>query len=245
MKMKKDHTILGVKIDNLSRSDILKRISFFLDEKKFHQIATINPEFLLEAQKNLCFRIILNNCALNVVDGFGIGCAFLRYGSRLKSRIAGADLMMEILKMANERGLGVFLAVNKDGLSRFEEVRSAILKIYPKLVIKGANFEKKVVCCMLYSTCPVLLCNFGAPYQEVFLDSQKDARIQLAMGVGGSFDFLTGKIKRAPAWMRQIGLEWLWRIFQAQQWKYKKDRLKRIWKAIIVFPIKIILCNEK
>jgi N-acetylglucosaminyldiphosphoundecaprenol N-acetyl-beta-D-mannosaminyltransferase len=243
--MKNGHTILGVKIDNLNKADILKKISIFLDEKKFHQIATINPEFLLEAQENLCFRVILNKCALNVADGFGIGCAFLRYGSYLKTRIAGVDLMMEILRMANERGLGVFLAVNKDGLSKFEEIRSAIIKIYPDLVIKGANFEKKVVCCMLYGTCPILLCNFGAPYQEVFLDSQKDARIQLAMGVGGSFDFLTGKIKRAPVCMRQIGLEWLWRIFQAQQWKYKKERLKRIWKAVVVFPIKIILCNEK
>ena len=121
--------VLGININNLSKEQILGRINFFLSENKFHQIATINPEFTLEAQKNLRFRKVLNSCDLNIADGFGIKLAFLRFGRKLKCRLAGADLMMEILKIAQEKKLPIFLAINKDGLSSFEEIKEAILKI--------------------------------------------------------------------------------------------------------------------
>jgi len=253
--MKKEHKILGVRVDNFSQEEILEKIESFLGEEKFHQIATVNPEFILEAQKNLEFKNILNSCTLNVADGFGVRCAFWRFGRHLKSRMAGVDLMQEILKIAEQKKLKIFLAINKDGLSNFEEIREAISKTYPSLVIEGSNLDcyshenGTFIANLSASTLDsrlrgndncVLFCNFGAPYQEVFIDSQKDVRIRLAMGVGGSFDFLTKKIKRAPVFVRHIGLEWLWRALQAQPWEYKKERLKRIWKAVVVFPIKVI-----
>ncbi|HAT73435.1 MAG TPA: hypothetical protein DCS08_00335 [Candidatus Moranbacteria bacterium] len=135
--------ILGVKVDNLTKKEILEKVRFFLAEPKFHQIATINPEFILESQKNPEFKKILNNCNLNVADGFGIRLAFWRFGKKLKARFAGADLMLEILKIAQKQNLNVFLAVNKDGLSTFEETKEAILKIYPDLEINGGNIDTK------------------------------------------------------------------------------------------------------
>jgi N-acetylglucosaminyldiphosphoundecaprenol N-acetyl-beta-D-mannosaminyltransferase len=249
--------ILGVKIDNLSREETLEKISGFLTDGKFHQIATVGPEFILEAQKNEEYKNILNNCNLNVADGFGIKCAFWRYGKKLKSRFAGVDLMQEILKIAEDRGLGVFLACRKDGLSNFQETKEAILKIYPGLIINGANLNphpasevestlslrerglegegKNDYYKLQTINYKLILCNFGAPYQEIFLNSLKNDTIGIAMGVGGSFDFITGKVKRAPKFMRQIGLEWLWRLIK------QPNRWKRIWNAVIVFPIKIIL----
>ncbi len=233
--------ILGVRIDNLDRFEILDKIKFFLTEPKFHQIATINPEFILEAQKNLNFRNILNSCDLNVADGVGIKLAFWRFGKNLKCRLAGADLMLEILKIAQTQKLSVFLAVNKNGLSTFEETKEAILKIYPDLTIEGITLEKNVSCFMFHVSCPIVFCNFGAPNQELFINSQKCDMIRLAMGVGGSFDFITKKVRRAPKFMQFIGLEWLWRIFQPQKWKFKKERLRRIFQAVIFFPIKITI----
>lgn len=241
--------ILGVKVDNLTKKEILEKIRTFLTEPKFHQIATINPEFILEAQKNSEFRNILNTSDLNVADGFGIRLAFWRFGKNFKTRLAGADLMLEILKIAQTQKLSVFLAVNKDGLSTFKEIKNAILKIYPNLEINGYNFDIHKY--NNYSIQPykeelnnnsykLLFCNFGAPHQELFINSQKCDTIRLAMGVGGSFDFLTGKVRRAPRFMQIIGFEWLWRIFQPQEWKFKKERLKRIFQAVIIFPIKII-----
>jgi N-acetylglucosaminyldiphosphoundecaprenol N-acetyl-beta-D-mannosaminyltransferase len=240
-----EYKILDVRVDNLSQKEILEKIEGFLSEEKFHQIATVNPEFVLEAQKNLEFKDILNSCALNVADGFGIKLAFWRYGWNLKARIAGADLLLEIFKIAQQKKLKIFLAINRNGLSSFEEIKMAILKIYPNLQIEGMDLDKNTVHCSLFTGPCLLFCNFGAPRQEIFLNSQKDAKIRLAMGVGGSFDFLTKKVRRAPIFMRYLGLEWLWRVFQAQSWEYKKKRLKRIWKAVVVFPVKLLLCKEK
>lgn len=253
--------ILGVKIDNLSRKEILEKIEGFLREDKFHQIATINPEFILHAQKDKKFKNILNSCDLNIADGIGIKFAFWRLGlQKLKTKIAGVDLMKEILRIANNRGLGVYLITNKDGLSNWKETRGAILRTYSSLKINGSNLNchsepaeesnpdeirsldfarddmNKI------GNYNILFCNFGAPYQEKFLYSLKnlkDAKIRLAMGVGGSFDFLTGKLRRAPLWMRKIGLEWLFRLIQQPR------RFRRIFNAVIIFPIRIIFGYDK
>ena len=254
--------ILGVKVDNLPRKEILEKVNNFLSEDRFHQIATINPEFILEAGRDEDFRNILNNCDLNVADGFGLKFAFWRSGEKLNFRIAGADLMEEILRLAEKNNFKIFLAASSRGLSSWEETRDAIFKKYPKLEIGGKNYgchsersASEVEKANFNSvrslaeftplnsgarddivTCDIVFANFGAPYQEKFLNSLKTAensKIKLAMGVGGNFDFLTGKIKRAPVFMRKIGLEWLWRLFQQPR------RIKRIFNAVVVFPIKM------
>ena len=232
------YQVLNIRIDNLSHKEVIQKIEFFLASSHFHQIATINPEFILEAQKNSSFKKILNQTSLNVADGIGIKWALYYLGKKLKQRIAGADLMMEILKIASRKKLSIFLVVNKEGLSTFKEIRLAILKLYPHLNISGIELEKKFVPSskiVIPPTANILFCNFGAPHQEFFINSQKNANVRLAMGVGGSFDFLTGKIHRAPKLMRNLGLEWLWRLILQPQ------RLKRIWKATILFPMKVII----
>jgi N-acetylglucosaminyldiphosphoundecaprenol N-acetyl-beta-D-mannosaminyltransferase len=234
--------ILEVKIDNLSRLKIFDKIKSFLQEEKFHQIATVNPEFILQSQKDLEFRNILNDCDLNVADGVGVWFAFLRYGKYLKSRMAGIDLMLEILKLANENKLAVFLVSHESALSSWEETRNAILKKYPNLKINGTILDtecpKGHSVSILSKDNEIVFCNFGAPEQEKFLHSLKsleNSKIKLAMGVGGSFDFLTGRRKRAPICIRKAGLEWLWRFLQEP-----KYRAKRIFRAVIIFPIRVL-----
>jgi N-acetylglucosaminyldiphosphoundecaprenol N-acetyl-beta-D-mannosaminyltransferase len=245
--------LLNVRIDNFTKKEIFEKVSSFLSESKFHQIATINPEFILEAQKNEAFRNILNNCDLNIADGIGIKFASWRYGKHLKRRLTGVDLMREILRISDDRGLGIFLVANKDGLSTWEETRDEILKIYPRVNIFGVNLNKNDFSYKIptYPAGPVgeqdakyqiLFCNFGAPYQELFINCQKNDTIRLAIGVGGSFDFLTGKTKRAPVLVCKLGFEWLWRVFQ--QPENKLGRLKRIWNAVVVFPKKVIFNKE-
>lgn len=252
--------ILEVRIDNLEKKEILEKIEGFLAGDKFCQIATINPEFILQAQKDEEYKNILNNCDLNIADGMGIRFAFWRYGEKLKARITGADLFWEILKMANEKNLNIFLAASKDGLSSWEETAGAIKKTYPDIKISGADIdchserseESRTSGTSNISTgsfaiaqddknkiseADIVFVNFGAPYQENFLHSlknQKNGKIRLAMGVGGSFDFATGKLRRAPLWMQKAGLEWLFRLIQ------QPKRFKRIFNAIVVFPIKVI-----
>ena len=232
--------VLGIEIDNLTKKEILEKLEFFLSEDKFHQIATINPEFILRAQKDREFKAILNQCDLKVADGVGIWYAFLRFGKKLKTTMPGVDLLTEILQIANEGRLSVFLAINKDGLSSYKEIVLVLNKNYPNINFFGEDINPRITDYQLLITSySILFCNFGYPFQETFIQSQKDARIRIAMGVGGSFDFLTGKITRAPFWMRQFGLEWLWRFVQEP-----KYRVKRIFKAVIVFPIKILFSKK-
>ncbi len=233
--------LLGIKIDNLPKQEVIYKIEQFLSENIFRQIATVNPEFILKAEKDKSFKKILNNCDLNIADGIGVRFAFWRFGKNLKCRFSGIDLMRQILQIADKKKLKVFLVANKNGLSTWQETADAINKKYPKLLIEGINTTFQNLqnsrCQILDANCQLIFCNFGAPYQEKFIAKLKkeNTDIKLAMGVGGSFDFISGKIKRAPKWLRFLGLEWLWRLFQQQH------RLKRIFKAVIIFPIKVIL----
>lgn len=231
--------ILGVKVDNLIKQEILLKLNVFLDDPRFRQIATINPEFVLEAQKNREYKKILNACDLNVADGVGIWLAFLRFGSYLKAKITGVRVTSYILKKAEQKKLSVFLACKKDGLSSFWEIKKAIARKYPKLEIKGADLNSGSTSSKILGVNQeILLCNFGTPAQELFIKSQKNDKIRLAVGVGGTFDFWTGKAKRAPVAMRKIGLEWAWRLVQ------QPKRMKRIYRSVVVFPLKIIF-NKK
>jgi N-acetylglucosaminyldiphosphoundecaprenol N-acetyl-beta-D-mannosaminyltransferase len=230
--------ILGVRVDNLPKNEVLEKIGGFLGEDKIHQIATVNPEFILAAQKDEDFKNILNSCDFNIPDGIGLSVAFWKKGQAIKARIPGADLFEGLLNMAQRNNLGVFLVANSGGLSSWEETRDAILRKYPDLEIDGVNLDKNTIdSSSVNCQMPIVFCNFGAPYQERFLHSlkgEKNDKIKITMGVGGSFDFLTGKLKRAPVFVRSMGLEWLFRLIQ------QPKRLKRIWNAVIIFPIKVI-----
>lgn len=251
--------ILGVEIDNLSRAEILARVERFLAEPKFHQIATVNPEFLVEADRNPEFKKLLNDCDLRVADGFGISLAAFfrsliasspfrkgegREGVFPFERFPGVDLTEELLRMANERHLSVFLAVRADGLSSFEQVRIAILKKYPRLKINGLDIQISSLIGnwkLEIGNSAIVFCNFGSPAQEFFLAKLKSEGIQsrVAMGVGGAFDYLTGKQMRAPWCLQKCGLEWLWRLL-SQPWRWH-----RIWTAVAVFPMKILTKKDR
>ncbi|MFA9261926.1 MAG: WecB/TagA/CpsF family glycosyltransferase [Undibacterium sp.] len=225
--------IFHIGIDNLSRTDVLKRIDDWLGQPGFHRIATVNPEFLLLSEKNKAFRGALLSADLRVADGFGLHLPFFLAGETLIERIPGADLLSEILVRANEERLSIGLMLDPGGLSKYEEIRTVLLKTYPNLTVEKFAPE------YLLGTNPapyhIVFCNYGAPLQEIVLAGLKAApgNIRLAMGVGGAFDFLTGKVPRAPKALRAIGLEWLWRLWQ------QPKRWKRIWNAVIVFPTKV------
>jgi N-acetylglucosaminyldiphosphoundecaprenol N-acetyl-beta-D-mannosaminyltransferase len=231
--------ILGVRIDNFSEKEALEKVKFFLQEDKFHHVATINPEFVLLAQKDAAFKDIVNNCELCLADGIGIWFSHLRFGKILKNRVVGADLTRQILEIAHKEKMSVFIANSNKGLSRWEEIRNVILEMYPDLNVRGANLDKnRCDLDLSQEQAQILFCNFGAPHQEKLihsLKSQKNSKIRLAVGVGGSFDFLTGKIRRAPKIFQKIGLEWLWRFFQEPRY-----RARRIFRAVIIFPIRIL-----
>ncbi len=229
--------LFGILITSASREEILAQVKMFLTEPRFHRIATVNPEFLVRADHDEVFKQSLQKADLCVADGMGIVLAGWLQGRRV-TRFPGVDLLHEILTIAERDGHTVYLAIKKDGLSSYEEIRMALLKKYPALVVSGTdallsgigNWKLEI------GNSAIVLCNYGAPMQEIFLANLKEAGVtsQLAMGVGGSFDFMTGKQKRAPQWLRAVGLEWLWRLI------LQPSRFRRIWNAVVVFPMKVL-----
>lgn len=229
--------IFDIGIDNLSRAALLERIDDWLAQDGFHRITTINPEFLLLAEKNRAFRGALLSADLRVADGFGLHLPFLLAGETLVERIPGADLLPEILARANEKQLSVGLLLDPGGLSSYEDIKKTLHECYPNITVEKFSPE------LLTGTSPIpyqiVFCNYGAPLQEIVLAGLKASpgNIRLAIGVGGAFDFLTGQIPRAPKLFRSLGLEWAWRLWQQPR------RFRRIWNAVVIFPTKV-LCQK-
>lgn len=227
--------LLGVTIDPVSRSEVSDLIRLWLSVEEFRRIATVNPEFLVLADDDEIFCRSLEAADLRLADGFGIVVAGWFRGDRI-TRFSGADLMEDLLRVANAECLSVYIAARKDGLSSLEEMKESIRKRYPNILIDGEEYDPSQAEDVSGISSDILLCNFGAPEQEYFLESCRayPGTAKIAVGVGGSLDYLTGKIARAPIWFRYIGFEWLWRLGQQPR------RWRRIWNATGVFFWKVL-----
>ncbi|PID52454.1 MAG: hypothetical protein CR972_02075 [Candidatus Moraniibacteriota bacterium] len=237
MSQKNDVYVFGVSVNNVSYDIILETITQFLKSSTYHHIVTLNPEILLKAYKSFQYKKILNDAALGVVDGIGLYIALWRRGKKLHTRITGVDLMHEVLKRVDDCSGKVFLAAHIDGLSSWTETKNSLEVRYPHIIFSGNDIDPRDVNYNHISV-DVILCNFGAPEQEIFLSKMQNTNAKIGIGVGGAFDFVTGVVPRAPRWMRTWGLEWLYRLYKQPR------RFKRIYNAVIVFPLKALWNNK-
>ncbi len=234
-------SILGVNISVIDRAAALKRIGEYLRGSGQHFLVTPNPEIVLAANQDEELHHILNKADLSLMDGMG-----LKLAARLKGvsapRVTGADLVPELLTLAEEKGLRVLVVNWRDGLSSAADIESSLKGRYPRLDLAvqsvdrfGRDFDPAAA-----GQAAVMLVTLGAPYQEKFIyhNLKKVPSLRLAAGIGGALDFLSGKVKRAPKFMRLLGLEWSWRLFQkpaGSQGQAVYRRYRRIWRAVFVF----------
>lgn len=220
--------ILGVKIDNLSFDEILQKIEGFLNDGNQHFIVTPNPEILIKASKNEEFRDILNQADLSIPDGIGLIFFSHLLKESLKQRITGIDLMEKICQQAALKDWSVFL-LGAQPASISQQAAQNLKNKYPGLKIKAAEEE-------FNGQADILFVALGASEQEKFIfnNLKKMPSVKLAMGVGGAFDVISGSIPRAPRFLQKIGLEWFFRLV------IQPRRIKRIFNAIIIFPISAI-----
>jgi len=232
--------ILGIKIDSLTMEEALRKVEGFLTDGQQHYIVTPNPEFLVLAQKDEKFRQILNQADLAVPDGIGLIFASWFLGRPLKQRIAGTDLMEKICQKAAQKKWPVFLIGGGEGITEkaAENLRKKYLRLKIGTVPQIQSLSARTVSegQSLSEGLSLLFVALTVPKQEKWINEnlEKMPSVRLAMGVGGAFDFMAGQVPRAPKFLRVIGLEWLWRFF-CQPW-----RIKRIFKAVIVFPYLVI-----
>lgn len=230
-------SLLGIPIDALSKSEAVRRIiDFSHDQGQQHHIMTPNPEMLVHASNDPQFADLLQRTSMNVPDGVGLLLAARLFGKRLPERVTGTDLLDALCA---EQDVGdIFFLGAAPGVA--EKASTVLQKQYPHLRIVGCfagspdrNEEDAIIHRINASGASILFVAYGAPAQDVWIDRNlsKMPNVRVAMGVGGAFDFIAGVQQRAPTVMRSIGLEWLWRLLH-EPW-----RLKRITKAVIVFPL--------
>ncbi len=244
--------ILGVSVNNVTMQEALNRIDSMVKNGKKHYVVTPNAEFLVDAQKDKKFKRILNNADLAIPDGMGLIYASKLYGAPLAERVAGTDLVDQLCWQAAEKGWTVFFLGGLFGVG--EKAAKKLSERYPGLNVcgfyEGKREEKydegtvqEIKTIVGDKRIDILFVAYGHRYQEKWIARNLGTLdVSVAVGVGGAFDFISCYIPRAPSWMRRAGLEWLFRLYQ-QPWRWK-----RIFKAVIVFPllvIKDIVINAK
>lgn len=222
-------SILNVRIDNVTYNDAIARVKDFLHEPGLHQIATVNPEFVVIAQSKPEFMRVLNSTALNVPDGVGLLWAARRRGTPLRERVAGQDLMERICALAAEQGIKVFLLGAREGIA--EKAATKLKEKYPSLEIAGCyagspspDENEPITQRINESGARILFVAYGPPKQELWIarNASRLKNVAVAMGVGGTFDTLAGIVPRAPQWMRDAGFEWTYRLLR-EPWRLKRQ----------------------
>jgi N-acetylglucosaminyldiphosphoundecaprenol N-acetyl-beta-D-mannosaminyltransferase len=221
--------ILGVRIDNLTEEEILQKMEDFLEDGQQHYIVLPYSEFIVRADKDERFRRLINQADLSICDGRGLFFAMRFLGYSPKEQVAGVKLVKNIAekyqkiflfggrkevvkKTADVLGPNIIGAI--DGYQKNEKVIKEIDKVQPKIILVG----------------------LGSPKQEEWISRnlKKMPSVRLAVGVGGAFDFISGRIRRAPCFLQKAGMEWLWRLI-LEPW-----RVGRVFNAVVKFPFLVI-----
>lgn len=233
--MNKRINLLGVPIDSVTIGEAVEKIKSFLNDGSQHHVMTPNSEMLVEASRNPKFKSVLNSTSLNLPDSIGI-----KWFGRLPARVTGVDTVIDLCKKLGDSHPIFLLGGTEEVGQRTGEV---LQKKNSDLVIAGCyegspseDDAEEIIKRVNESGSHLLLVAFGAPKQDLWIRKHlnKMPKVRVAMGVGGTFDFIAGRMKRAPSFMRKMGLEWLWRLI------LEPKRFMRIIRATIVFPLLVL-----
>ncbi len=235
--MRETVEITGIKVDNVNMDEAAGALAGYLDTEACSMVFTPNSEILLEAIKNRELEAALNDGQLVVPDGIGVVIASRFYGTPVKEKVAGIDLMLRLMEIADSRGKSIYLLGGKPGVA--EEAAIKLTEKYGGLRIAGTRDgyfkiedEEKIISEINGSKADILLVALGAPKQENFIYKRRnELKVRIAMGVGGSLDILAGKAKRAPEFYQRAGLEWFYRLMK-EPWRI--GRMMRLPKFIAV-----------
>ncbi|MGQ9427239.1 WecB/TagA/CpsF family glycosyltransferase [Gilvimarinus sp. F26214L] len=225
--------LLGCSMDVASMSETINRIEVALLEGRFTQHVVINVAKLVNMRKDPELDASVRGCDIINIDGMGVVLGARLLGHQVPERVAGVDLFHALLAMSAQKGYSVFL------LGARAEVVSAtaerVQAMYPGLRIAGYHHgyfwddEEAMVEKVRASGAQLLFVAITSPRKENFISKWRDQLgVTFVMGVGGTFDVVAGKVKRAPLWMQKWGLEWFYRVLQEP---------RRMWKRYLVTNI--------
>ncbi len=232
--------LLDVPVDAATLTEVLTRCAEWLHGDRLRQVITANPELVLAARDPVMAEVF-RQADLVVPDGAGLLWASRYRGTPLPERITGSGLVEALASLAAREGKGVALVGGRGGVAG--TVARALAARHPRLTViaagDGALPDDPAVWESLERTQPALVfVAYGSPTQEQWIAANRErlerAGVRVAVGVGGAFDMLAGRLPRAPRWMRAARLEWLWRLI-LEPW-----RLPRILRAVVIFPLRVL-----
>jgi len=241
-------TLLGIEVDKYTKKDILEKIIKVSNEQhNFFHVVSLNPENLIISLNDKLFKSIIATAQIKLIDGVGVAMAAQLLRIEAGERYTGVDLMSDMLQLASKIRLRALLIGGRPNLA--DKLAKCYQQSYPQSKFIGVeginniNFQKKVEEEEIFAIVRDLKPNFvfvafGSPAQEIWLDRHKEKFANcICMGVGGGFDFLSGKINRAPKIIRSLGLEWLYRLL-LQPWRWQRQ-LRLIEFSYLVLRQKI------
>ncbi len=231
--------LLGLPMDAITYPQWLDLIAEWVASDGIHHVCTINPEFIMIARQDVNFHNILSRADLCVPDGVGLLWAARHLGKPLPERVTGSDGVPKIAERATQLGWKLYFLGAAPGVA--DQAASVLRQQHPALQIVGIHSgspspaeEDAIVEKVNVSGADILFVAYGAPEQDKWIARNLPRlQVKMAMGVGGSFDFIAGIVPRAPHWMRRFGLEWLYRLY-LQPWRIRRMlRLPRFVLAVL------------
>lgn len=227
--------IAGVKIHRISVKNAIKQIENFIANKGRHQVCITNVYSLVVMRKDEEFKKANNISGLVVADGMPLVWVSKLYGQPIPERVVGYDIFYELCKIADEKLYNFFFLGSTTEV--LNNMCVNLKKQFPDLQIVGtcsppyketfSDMDNLEMIKKINEVKPdILWVGMAAPKQEKWIYHNLDKlNVKVAIGIGAVFDFVAGKVKRAPRWMQNIGLEWLFRLIQEP---------KRLWKRYLV-----------
>ncbi|NLM10083.1 MAG: WecB/TagA/CpsF family glycosyltransferase [Clostridiaceae bacterium] len=214
--------IHGVKIHNVTMREAVQLIQDWVEEDGSvpRAVYTPNSEIIMQAQRNLEFKNILNAAELLVADGAGVILASRILKTPLKEKVSGIDLVKNLFKVFSGKNVSFYILGGQPGVAEMAAVN--IIAEYKKIKIAGYDHgyfkpeEESDVVQKINSAEPdIVLVGLGAPKQEIWINSNMyRLNCKVLIGVGGSIDVFAGKVSLTPEFIRKAGFEWLHRLIR-------------------------------
>jgi N-acetylglucosaminyldiphosphoundecaprenol N-acetyl-beta-D-mannosaminyltransferase len=241
--MAKQLRLLGVKIDRVTMDETIDGVRRIVrsDGRHGHYICVANVDSVMSCRRNDRMMSALNSSFLTVPDGMPLVWAGRFLGYPIKERVAGPDLMMDLMRVSEEEGFANFFygssetvltALSKNLFERFPRLK-IVGSIAPPFRPLTPEQDLEIMEAVHAAAPDILWVGLGAPKQELWMaEHHGRLKVPVMIGVGAAFDFHAGNKKRAPLWMQRSGLEWAWRLSQepGRLWKrYLIDDLPFFW----------------
>lgn len=232
--------LLDTVIDPVTLAEAMTEIERYVETGTPRQLVTVNVDFVKIAQEDERFRRIVNQSDLSVADGKPLLWAARWSGQELPARITGMDLVLGAAKLAVKRGESLFLLGAAEGIAA--RAGSVLRANYPGLMVHTYSppmgpftdeENARMVDMIRASGAKYLFVAFGAPKQDVWINEHLHALgVPVCAGIGGVLNFLAGSVKRAPGWVQNSGMEWLYRILQEP---------RRLWRRYFLGDLPVFV----